>query len=327
VILVRRDAGVSAVPRGQRDALVEPEQPRSSRGRLLLDDDRDVGDECAQVGWQRVQRSLDGVSELRMLHGATVRTGTGAARSRESTEARRQEIPGLKPSCCSCTIRIGVQRSSKTQRPAVARSRLWWVPKPVLITVLGAVVSALLVPAFTRQYQDRQREREIKVTLVGAIGDSTSDALVTSQFIAASTFPKGGQSEFNRLALEWARRSAEIDAKLAAYFPRNRVVDSWRGYAKIVENTFYLVTRDEGPRKQEALRNVRAYVGPAASVDWDLFSPAMHYGDPNALESYLTLSQRVLDRKIVLIQEILDAHAQGFSTTTGHLLRDLVPFA
>jgi hypothetical protein len=37
----------------------------------------------------------------------------------------------------------------------------------------------------------------------------------------------------------------------------------------------------------------------------------MHYGDPNALESYLTLSERVLERRTELIQKILDAHADA----------------
>jgi hypothetical protein len=97
---------------------------------------------------------------------------------------------------------------------------LWQrIPKPVLITLFGALVSAWLVPAFTRQYQDRRKEREIKVGLVSEIGDATSDALATSQFLAAQTFPQGGQAEFNRVALEWSRRSAAIEATLAAYVP------------------------------------------------------------------------------------------------------------
>lgn len=219
------------------------------------------------------------------------------------------------------------RRDAGPKKQAAVRSRWWWVPKPLLITLFGAAISAWLVPAFTRQYQDRQKEREIKVALVSAIGDSTSDALVTSQFIAAGTFPKGGQGEFNRLALEWARRSAEIDAKLAAYFPGNHIVSEWRGYAAVVGHTFYLVTRDRGRRKNEAVRSVRAYVTPALAVDWTVFLPAMKYGDPEAFESYFAVSQRVLNRKAALIQEILDAHAQGFSTTTSHLLRDLLPFA
>jgi hypothetical protein len=212
--------------------------------------------------------------------------------------------------------------------PTPRLASLWQrIPKPVLITLFGALVSAWLVPAFTRQYQDRQKEREIKVALVSEIGDATSDALVTSQFLAAQTFPQGGQAEFNRVALDWSRRSAEIDAKLAAYFPGNDIVSDWQRYATVVQRTYYLVTRDRGPRKDEALATVRDFAGPDAHVEWKLFTPSMHYEDPAALENYLALSDRVLERRTELIQEVLDAHAKGFSTTTGHLVRDLVPFA
>ena len=212
-------------------------------------------------------------------------------------------------------------------QPAQLRSLWSWIPKPVLITLFGALVSAWLVPAFTRQYQDRQKEREIKVGLVSEIGDATSDALVTSQFLAAQTFPQGGQAEFNRVALDWSRRSAAVEAKLAAYFPGNDVVDDWRSYATAVQRTYYLVTRDRGPRKDEAVATVRGFAGDDAHVDWSLFLPSMHYEDPNALENYLTLSDHVLERRTELVQEVLDAHADGFSTTTGDLVRDLVPFA
>lgn len=71
------------------------------------------------------------------------------------------------------------------------RSRWWWLPKPILLTLFGAAISAWLIPAFTRQWQDRQKEREIKVALVSDIGDSTSDALVTSQYVANRAFPGG----------------------------------------------------------------------------------------------------------------------------------------
>jgi hypothetical protein len=59
------------------------------------------------------------------------------------------------------------------------------------MVLFAAAVSAVLVPAFTRQWQDRQKEREIKVALVSEIGDSTSDALVTSQYVASQALPNG----------------------------------------------------------------------------------------------------------------------------------------
>ena len=143
--------------------------------------------------------------------------------------------------------------------PKAVRPRLWWLPRPILLTLFGAAISAWLVPAFTRQWQDRQKEREIKVALVADIGDSTSDALVTSQYLANRAFPGGnGQSEYNRFTLGWARRSAQIEAKLRAYFPDNSLVDDWRDYSVVLQNDFYLLTGGSG--KGAAVQAVRQYL-------------------------------------------------------------------
>ena len=96
------------------------------------------------------------------------------------------------------------ERARESVSPNAVRPRLWWVPKTLLFTLFGAALSAWLIPAFTRQWQDRQKEREIKVALVSDIGDSTSDALVTSQYVANRAFPGGnGQAEYNRYMKEF----------------------------------------------------------------------------------------------------------------------------
>jgi uncharacterized membrane protein YcjF (UPF0283 family) len=114
-------------------------------------------------------------------------------------------------------------KSAREGAPPTAVPSRWrslWAraPKPVLMVLFGAAISAWLVPAFTRQWQDRQKEREIKVALVSEIGDSTADALVTSQYVASKVLTNG-QAEYNRASLDWAQRSAQVEARLEAYFP------------------------------------------------------------------------------------------------------------
>ena len=63
------------------------------------------------------------------------------------------------------------------EAPAEAtRSRRWLrVPKAVLITVLGLALSAWLIPAMTRQWDDRQREHELKAGVVADMASSTAE--------------------------------------------------------------------------------------------------------------------------------------------------------
>jgi hypothetical protein len=217
--------------------------------------------------------------------------------------------------------------------PTAVRSRwrsLWArAPKPILMVLFGAAISAWLVPAFTRQWQDRQKEREIKVALVSEISDSTSNAIVTSQFVANRALADG-QAEYNRISLDWAQRSAQVEAKLAAYFPGRALVDDWHDYSIVVENDFYLLTKSTAG-KAEAVDTVRRYLesarGPesTAAVNWDQLR-ALDFDNVQAVDDYVLVSRELLDASKPLIQAILDANAEGFSTTGGDLVDDLTPF-
>lgn len=224
------------------------------------------------------------------------------------------------------------KRARKSVPARAVRSRWWWLPKPIALTLFGAAVSAWLVPAFTRQWQDRQKEREIKVALVSEIGDSTSNALVTSQYVASQAIPAGqGQAEYNRFSLDWARRSAQIEAKLQAYFPGKPLVDDWREYSVAVQSDFYLLTGNSS-RKAEAVQTVRQYIestpgGSEATtgVNWKRLR-SLNFDNPGAVEDYVLVSGELLDGKERLVRAILNANAEGFSTTGGDLIDDLTPF-
>jgi hypothetical protein len=217
--------------------------------------------------------------------------------------------------------------------PAAVPSRwrsLWArAPKPVLMVLFGALVSAWLVPAFTRQWQDRQKEREIKVGLVSEISDSTSDGLVTSQFVAGGALTNG-QAEYNRISLDWARRSAQVESTLAAYFPGQELVDDWHDFSIVVENDFFLLTRNKAG-KAEAVNTVRRYLEtargtePFAAVNWDRLQ-RLDFENAQAVDDYVLVSRELLEASKPLIQAILDANAAGFSTTGGELVDDLTPF-
>lgn len=224
-------------------------------------------------------------------------------------------------------------KSSREGAPPAAVPSRWrslWAraPKPVLMVLFGAAISAWLVPAFTRQWQDRQKEREIKVALVSEIGDSTSDVLVTSQFVASQALTDG-QAEYNRVSLDWARRSAQVEARLAAYFPGQALADNWRKYSVVVDNDLYLLT-GETAGKAEAVNEVRQYLEARGSelttaVNWNLLR-ALDFDNQQAVGDYVLVSRELLDASKPLIRAILDANAEGFSTTGGDLVDDLTPF-
>ena len=118
-------------------------------------------------------------------------------------------------------------------------------------------MSAWLIPALTRQWQDQQRARELKAAIVTRIGRDTTDALVVSSFIANGRFEpirRPGRAfrlpmkVFNDLDLNWEQDRREIEAQLEAYFPGTDILRDWRLYAQLVRDTYWLITDREWRR-------------------------------------------------------------------------------
>src|SRR4051794_19460716 len=108
------------------------------------------------------------------------------------------------------------------------------VPTSLVVTVLGVALTAWLLPAFTRQWDDRQKAQELKASIASQIAAATADALVLSKkeqrraaafnraslrSNTASTLAfRRSESVASRLDDAWLLNSIKIEAKLRAYF-------------------------------------------------------------------------------------------------------------
>ena len=226
---------------------------------------------------------------------------------------------------------------SAYEHQAVRPRRLAWrrlsLPKPLLATVAATLATAWIFPALSHQWQDRQKAKELTAGLVSQMGSHTSEALVTSSFLTNNRFPSSGDSSkpgfnqevFNRLDLEWRTSSAEIEAQLQAYYP-NPVVKEWRDYSALVWGTYRLITDNKSARPGTVKRLRELFAGevPGRYID-KMEKPWMDRIDPKARAAYFYVSQAVLARRTVVIDEMLSSRPAGFSTRPGDLLRDLIP--
>lgn len=219
---------------------------------------------------------------------------------------------------------------------AKAKGPMWpaWAPKTVVVTVLVTLLTAWLFPAISRQWQDRQRARELTAGLVADIGRNTSIALVTSNFITFNRFPstddetKRGfnQQAFNQLDLDWRMSSAVTEAQLQAYYSRN-VVARWRSYSDLVHDTYFLIT-DNVSMRGDTLAALREHLGPRIKPGWNFDTMSAPWVSSPRLKprrAYLYVSTALLDEKASLIDEVLHDHPQGYSTRPSDLVHDLVP--
>jgi hypothetical protein len=103
------------------------------------------------------------------------------------------------------------------------------IPTPVLVTLLGIVLSAWLLPAITRQWEDRQKAHDLQAAIVSDMAAATARMLTRTERIHAGASAKEGAGESD----DWLLSSFTIEARLKAYFPQ-RLVRAWQLYSYFV---------------------------------------------------------------------------------------------
>jgi hypothetical protein len=134
----------------------------------------------------------------------------------------------------------------KAEPQAEPRKRRWWrfkIPTAVIVTLVGIALTAWLLPAFTRQWDDRQKERALKAKLVADMAAASAQMVIEGEDFLASgrnAVPSG-----HRHSLAWSRAQLMVGARLRAYFPSgpgpfnfpSRIAADWQIYTYLV--TFF----------------------------------------------------------------------------------------
>jgi hypothetical protein len=246
-----------------------------------------------------------------------------------------------------------------TDPAAERRSRRWLrVSKAVLVSFLGLAVTAWLVPALTRQWDDRQREHELKAAIVADMASSTARALVGGEAVWSDQPPT--KQARKQIGDEWALSALEIEAKLRSYFPSS-VVASWEVYSWAVDRFIDARHVSAAAALQDAVTSetrLDVHVSDAAAAllvrGENTYGRVPTFDGDNPtdkdnvdqlermLSSYVTryreeyeaqptlarwpaLEKRVLGLEEAVADQILDSDAAGFSTTTRDLVNDLLP--
>jgi hypothetical protein len=238
----------------------------------------------------------------------------------------------------------------------LARLRLR-IPTAVFVALLGIVLSAWLLPAFTRQWDDRQKANELKVSLVSDISAASANAIADGEQIR----PVGGGVLQAHAVRAWAIATLELEARLRAYYSP-QLVAIWRFFSYAIDryvgrrlNGYFDSTSLADPADvsewltsgypETTLReSYGAYEVMAALLDVDRslgrgflsheerqvlrVANLNHYAgrkmNPEAARQKLGSALTLLAPTIVY--GILREHPAGYSTTKRDLIHDLFPF-
>lgn len=210
---------------------------------------------------------------------------------------------------------------------------------PLLLLIIGALISSYIIPFYTRAWQDHQKELELKTDLVGEISNSVATILIKTQTTKAiiSTPYK----EFYNAFEEWESGSAIIQSELRAYFFNSHLPQLWTNYSFILSDFAFLSISANICARANYIEEIQKYFNihqvinrteinncamefdrsqqisttPFAAdleaIDWDEL--IKHGNDTKLSSSWLALKQNIITQKDRIIQEILDLHIQAFS--------------
>jgi hypothetical protein len=183
------------------------------------------------------------------------------------------------------------------------------MPKSVVVAVIGIVLSSWLIPAFTRQWDDRQKAGELKATLVAEMATATGRALLDAQAYANSNVDPSRKPD-PKAVREWSVAALEIRARLDAYFGPDAVAD-WAVVSEYVRST---LSRAYGER----------YIpGHQLHPDEELADLYFRfYQDDSRIDDLVT---KLLDEEEQVARSILDMPVRGYSMTWHDIASDLIP--
>ena len=245
--------------------------------------------------------------------------------------------------------------AAEKKRPLLRR-----VPTSLVVTLLGIALTAWLLPAFTRQWDDRQKAHELKTAMVADMASATAAALIGGEAVWA-----GRPVNKRRVADAWSLASLTLEARLRAYFGRD-VINAWQVYSWMIDHfadghraqaeaALLSATNPPGLRLDPGAADAAALVlvtgggaRPENAAEMSKIFPSFFEADPHLLlektavgrlyrylkpslrahETSLPYGKRAIEATLLrfeeeIAREVLDGHAKGYSTSD--FLQDLIP--
>jgi hypothetical protein len=222
-----------------------------------------------------------------------------------------------------------------TTEEASKKRRRVAVPTSIVVTLLGAALTVWLAPALTRQWEDRQRARDLKAVLAGEMVTSAARAIQAGAPIS------DGHGKWETVFGRWLEEGAlEVEVRQKAYFAMP-IVTRWKDvvqdvkYFLIVSDNVAIIRRDTRPGQLLAFgglsyrrQRIREELKILAPTRGEANKAARQLASDAPLDRVLGMHivrSWMLDKVVAAADEVLSAHPRGFSTTRRDLVRDLLP--
>jgi hypothetical protein len=182
-----------------------------------------------------------------------------------------------------------------------------WLSNPLLLLVVGGAISGLLIPYITNQWQNHQKELEIKTDLVVRISGSVMSMIIAVQFAEMSGPSQQSQEEYNKIFREWEISSAIIGSQIRAYFPANNLGPDWDKLSKLGTDVYTLSGISVPDTRVKHVEKIKGYF--SSSMDNVDFSQLVNSAEREKyLSQWFKLKDEIIKKKDTLVGGILESH-------------------
>lgn len=211
---------------------------------------------------------------------------------------------------------------------------------PLLLLIVGALISSYIIPFYTKAWQDHQKELELKTDLVSEISDAIASLLTKTQVKKAVA--NTAYAEFYNAYEDWESSRAIIQSKLNAYFSNSDLSPLWSNYSLILTDFTFLSISGNTCATTKYVREIQKYFdidtqlilkletnncpkefdtfqqihntpfrSDLKGIDWDYL--IQNGNETHLSHSWLALKENMVMQKDRIIQKILNSQLQVFS--------------
>jgi len=161
----------------------------------------------------------------------------------------------------------------------------WLFSSPLIVAIVGAALTATVVPLLTREWQKNEKQLTVKTALATDMSQSFTNAIGAGRRIgtglvfAPTTRPAENkaviQGEYNRGLGRWQVDRGRLAAELFARYRGDLIVDGggpivseWRSYARTVEQFYRLGATIPGDVRAGLVQSLHGYFTALRSQQW-----------------------------------------------------------
>lgn len=188
---------------------------------------------------------------------------------------------------------------------------------PLLLLIVGGLVTGLLIPYITTQWQNHEKELEIKTNLVTKISEYATRMLMAIQFVEVSQSQGINSSltneEYDNEYRDWKINSDIMQSQINAYFPNIDASNHWKKFSNAVEYLYALSGVHSQDSRNDFLQKIQTNLSNDINLTtWNILkNQASRMNTTQEIkywqENWGLLKDQIIEEKEDIIQKILNA--------------------